>query len=187
MHLHDLGPGLFGDRVGHIPRRQFDDVDDRDAVLLHSVDERGHGLHAGLRFLGTARKGGTVGKAVFAGEVQKREAVGKDQLRARRSGNKVAEGLVEAGKLRVVGRGIGAIGIGVWGIGGAQRLFDAFEHGAHVDRRGPDMLVIGDVFMAVFGVFLLKGLHAVHQAHGGDVRRVQEHVLHPGVARAANI
>ena len=49
------------------------------------------------------------------------------------------------------------------------------------------MLVIGDIFMAVFRVFLLKGLHAVHQAHGGDVRRVQEHVLHPGVARAANI
>ena len=32
------------------------------------------------------------------------------------------------------------------------------------------MLVVGNVLVAVFRVRLLEGLHAVHQAHGGDIR-----------------
>ena len=49
------------------------------------------------------------------------------------------------------------------------------------------MLIVGDVLVAVFRVRFFEGLHAVHHAHSGDARRVGKHVLHPGVARAANI
>ncbi len=49
------------------------------------------------------------------------------------------------------------------------------------------MLVVGNILVAVFRVRLLEGLHAVHQANGGDIRRVGEHILHPCVARAADV
>ena len=41
--------------------------------------------------------------------------------------------------------------------------------------------------MAVFRVRFFEGLHAVHHAHSGDARRIGKHVLHPGVARTADI
>ena len=49
------------------------------------------------------------------------------------------------------------------------------------------MRIVGNVRVALFRVRLRQGLHAVHQAHGGDIRGACEHILHPRVARAADV
>ena len=55
----------------------------------------------------------------------------------------------------LIGGGVGAVCVCVFRRNRAQGIRYAFEHGAHVDRRGPDMLIVGNVLVAVFRVRLL--------------------------------
>ena len=84
VHLHDLSPGLFGHGAGHVPRGHLDDVDGRDAVLLHSVDER----EATACTLGWDSSSSRRRRKRSQGRIRARStktgAVGKDQFCARR-------------------------------------------------------------------------------------------------------
>ena len=96
-----LRPRLVADYVRHVLVGELDVEDDGYALLLHLVDKESDRCRRGLRLVRAAGPGRGVFEALGPGEVQKREAVGKDYRVPRTICDDLLEGGVELVRLAV--------------------------------------------------------------------------------------